>query len=152
MDIIKKIINLKKIFNKKYLYPHEPSIGNNEKKYLSKCIDSKFVSTMGSSISKFENQLTKFTNSKFTVVLNSGTSALHMALKAIDVKNSDEIILPSATFVGSVNPILYMNADPVFVDIELDSYCICPIKLKTFLKKNYRIQNNKCINRKKKKT
>ena len=44
-----------------------------------------------------------------------------------------------------------MNADPVFVDIELDSYCICPIKLKSFLKNNYRIQNNICINRKNKK-
>lgn len=144
---IKKIINLKKIFKKGVLNLHEPYLDNHEKKFLEKCHNSNFVSTAGNFINRFEDEIKKYTGCKYAIALNSGTSALHLSLISIGVSQNNEVVLPSATFVGTVNPILYLKAKPVFVDIDNQDLCICPIKLEIYLKKNYYIKNNICVNK-----
>ena len=70
----------------------------------------------------------------YVVALNSATSAIHLGLKAIGVEEGDEILCPSLTYIASVNPILYLNAVPVFVGISASDWTICPLKLEEAIK------------------
>jgi len=71
---------------------------------------------MGEKVEEFENKFARFVKTKYAVALSSGTAALHLALKSLDVKARDEVLVPSITFVASVNAVLYCGAKPVFVD------------------------------------
>ena len=133
-SFFKKNNKFKKIFKKRALNLHEPHLDNHEKKFLEKCHNSNFVSTAGNFINRFEDEIKKYTGCKYAIALNSryicATSQLN-----INWSNNNEVALPSATFVGTVNPILYLKAKPVFVDIDNQDLCICPIKLENYLKK-----------------
>jgi len=72
--------------------------------------------TMGEKVGEFESKFARFVKAKYAVALSSGTAALHLALKSLDVKAGDEVLVPSITFVASVNAVLYCGAKPVFVD------------------------------------
>jgi dTDP-4-amino-4,6-dideoxygalactose transaminase len=72
--------------------------------------------TMGERVEEFENKFARFVKAKYAVALSSGTAALHLALKSLEVKAGDEVLVPSITFVASVNAILYCGGKPVFVD------------------------------------
>ncbi len=72
--------------------------------------------TMGEKVEEFENKFARFIKAKYAVALSSGTAALHLALKSLDVKAGDEILVPSITFAASVNAILYCGAKPVLID------------------------------------
>jgi len=72
--------------------------------------------TMGERVEEFESKFARFVKAKYAVALSSGTAALHLALKSLDVKAGDEVLVPSITFVASVNAILYCGGKPVFVD------------------------------------
>ena len=72
--------------------------------------------TMGEKVEEFESKFARFVKAKYAVALSSGTAALHLALKSLDVKAGDEVLVPSITFVASVNAVLYCGAKPVFVD------------------------------------
>ncbi len=130
---------------------HSPNFKGNEAKYLNKCIKSTFVSTIGEFVDKFENKLVKFTKSKFVVATNSGTSALHLLLHYFSIGSEDEVLVPSFTFIGTVNPIIYCGATPNFVDIETNNLGVCPEKLEKYLKKISIKKNNKIYNKKTKK-
>ena len=122
----------------------------NEKKYISDCINTKWISTNGKFVEKFSLKLKKYLRSKYVVPLNSGTAALHLALKAIDVDKNDEIIVPTVTFIASVNVIRYCNASPIFIDTDND-FIIDENKVIKFLKKNTKKKDNFTINKKTKK-
>ncbi|OGC81057.1 MAG: DegT/DnrJ/EryC1/StrS aminotransferase [candidate division Zixibacteria bacterium RBG_16_43_9] len=72
--------------------------------------------TMGEKVEEFESKFARFVKAKYAVALSSGTAALHLALKSLDLKAGDEVLVPSITFVASVNAVLYCSAKPVFVD------------------------------------
>ena len=72
----------------------------------------------GPEIKELEEKLAEFSDVKYSVLFNSGTSALHMALSAFDIKNNDEVIVPALSFISTANSILFNNAKPVFADIE----------------------------------
>ena len=124
-----------KVSNKQKLQLHEPFFFGKEKKYLKHCIDTTFVSSKGKYVKKFEAALSKYINAKNIILLNSGTSALHIALLLMGVKSGDEVILPSMTFVATANAVKYCNANPHFVDSEEESLGIDPIALKNWLNK-----------------
>ena len=111
---------------KKRLYLSPPDIGNNEINYIQDALSKNWVSTVGENINAFEATLCKITTSKFCTAVNSGTSALHLALILAGVKKGDEVICSSFTFVASANPILYLEATPVFVDSEADTWNMSP--------------------------
>ena len=106
--------------------------------FTKNCLKTGWISTTGEFISKFENALKKIIKTKNILLLNSGTSALHIALKSIDIKNNDEVLVPTLTFVATVNAIEYCNATPHFVDSELDTLGVDAAKLIKYLKKNTR--------------
>lgn len=124
---------LKKIhyYPKNFLPLHEPSFFSNEIKYLNSCIKEGFVSTAGRFVNEFEENIKKLTNSKYAVAVVNGTSALQIALKLVGVKSNDEVLVPSITFIGSVNSIIYNNAIPHFVDSEINSFGVCSKSLES---------------------
>jgi aminotransferase in exopolysaccharide biosynthesis len=131
-DIIKSI---RKVVGKRKHHLHEPLFFGNEIKYLKKTISTNLVSSVGPFVKKFEDQITKFTKSKYTISTVNGTEALHLSLVACGVKNNDEVLVPTITFVGTANAIVYSGAIPHFVDSEIETLGIDPLKLEKYLEK-----------------
>jgi perosamine synthetase len=145
-----KLLNLiKKINGNQNLIPlHSPLFIGNEKKYLIDAINSTYVSSVGPLVQSFEHQLSKFTGIKYCSTTVNGTSALHIALKAIDVRENMEVLTQSLTFVATVNAIKYCNADPVFIDVDLNTLGMSSRSLQSFLDENCEVRNDgKCWNK-----
>jgi perosamine synthetase len=130
-DIIKSII---KVVGSQKHNLHEPLFIGNEINYLKKTIITNLVSSIGPFVKKFEDQIKKFTKSKYAISVVNGTEALHLSLIACGVNNGDEVLVPTITFVGTANAILYSGATPHFVDSELKTLGIDPLKLEKYLK------------------
>ena len=107
---------------KTYLY--EPLLGNDEKKFVQDCLKSNWISSKGKYISKFEKQFSKFINIKYSLSVSNGTAALHLALLALHLKKSDEIIVPTFTYISPVNAIKYIDSKVKFLDSNLDTWQI----------------------------
>jgi len=104
----------------------EPCLSGNEKRYLDECIATNFVSSVGPFVDRFEREFAAFVGSRFAVACASGTAALHVAFRLIDLQPGDEVLVPSLTFVASVNPIAYERGTPVLVDSELETWNMDP--------------------------
>ena len=113
-----------------------PNVGGLEKEYLNKAIDTGFVSTVGPFVPEFEEKLAEFLGIEKAVSTQSGTSALHVALRELGIEEKDEVIVPALTFVATVNPILYVGAKPVFVDVDIKSWNIDPGEIEKHITKN----------------
>lgn len=140
---------IKNIYPNQDLIPlHNPVFVGNEKKYLSEAIDSTFVSSVGPLVKTFEDKLAEFTGIKYCTATVNGTSALHIALKAIGVKENTEVLTQSLTFIATINAIKYCNAVPVFIDIDLKTLGMSHKSLENFLKFNCEMRNDgKCWNK-----
>ena len=101
-----------------------PNLGELEKKYLQKAIDDGFVSTAGSFVPEFEKKFYEFLGEYNAVSTQSGTAALHLSLYEFNIGKGDEVIVPALTFIATVNPIMYVGATPVFVDVDLNTWNI----------------------------
>ena len=94
-----------------------PNFGKKDIESVKKVLNSGWL-TMGDEVKKFEEKLSSYLNVKHAVGVNTGTAALDLALKCIEIKKDDEIIIPALTYIATGNAILYNNATPVFVDID----------------------------------
>ena len=99
-----------------------PNIAGNEWKYVKECLDTGWVSSVGSYVTKFENMLAEFTGCKYGVATSNGTAALHIALLMAGVKRDDYVIAPNVTFVASINSIKYTGADPILIDVDEETW------------------------------
>jgi aminotransferase in exopolysaccharide biosynthesis len=133
---------------KEFIPLHEPKFVGNEKKYLDQCIDSTFVSSVGSFVDEFEEKIARYTGSKYAIATTNGTSALHISLILANVRKDDEVITQPLNFVATCNAISYCNAKPVFIDVERDTMGLSPSALKSFLENSTIIKDKKCINKK----
>ena len=136
---------------KKNIPLHEPKFIGNEKKYLNQCIDTTFVSSFGKFVNKFEKKIAKYTGAKYAVATTNGTSALHISLILAGVEQGDEVITQPLNFIATCNAISYCNAKPIFIDVDIDTMGLSSKALSSFLEKNTKIKNNKCINKRTKK-
>lgn len=127
---------------------HEPRFIGNEKKYLSECIDSTFVSSVGQFVDRFEQLVADYTGAKKAVVCVNGTNALHMALLLAGVKQNDEVIMQPLTFIATANAVSYLGAQPIFIDVDRDTLGISPNKMEEWLLENTEVTNLGCINKK----
>ena len=103
-----------------------PNLGGKELKYLTDAFLSTWISSTGSYIDRFETSFSKYSDCTFGISTSNGTCALHLALKALDIGDGDEVIIPDLTFAATINAVLLANATPVIVDVEEDSWCIDP--------------------------
>lgn len=104
----------------------EPVLNGNERKYVLDCLDSTWISSRGKYIEKFEAQVAEFVGVDHAVATNNGTTALHLALAALNLQPGDEVIVPTLTYIASVNAIRYCGATPVFVDSVSPSMTLDP--------------------------
>lgn len=95
-----------------------PNLDIKDRKNLINTFDEKWVSTAGTSIKEFEIKFKKYVGSKYAIACNSGTSALHLALKISGVLPGDEVLLPSLTFAATANAIIYNQAKPIFFNVD----------------------------------
>ncbi len=147
-NIVNSISKVTKNFSKEL---HEPSLPKKEFKFISKTLnDKKFM--IGPFVKKFEDKLIRLTKSKHVITTNTGSSALHISLKLIDIGNNDEILIPTLHYISSVNSTIYCGATPHFVDIEKNSLGVDCLKLNNYLKKISVIKKNRCVNKKSGKT
>jgi len=139
---------LKSIFRKKSIYLHEPYLDKKDISSVKKSIKLNEISTSANSFyNKFNSQLKSFTKSKNIFLTSSGTNALHLALKCINLNDKDEIILSSMGFIASLNCIMYLNCTPHFIDCSKKTLGVDYEKLRSFLKKYCFINKNKeCVN------
>jgi aminotransferase in exopolysaccharide biosynthesis len=104
----------------------EPHLAGNEQRYLNECITTNFVSSVGPFVDRFEREFAAYVGAKYAVACASGTAALHVAMRLIGVQPGDEVLVPSLTFVASVNPITYERGTPVLVDSERETWNMDP--------------------------
>lgn len=115
---------------------HEPSFKDTRAlEYLKDCIDTGWVSSGGEWVKKFEEEICKYTQSKFAIAVTNGTVGLRLALHCIGVKPGDEVIIPPLTFVATANSISHLGAYPHFVDIEKNKLSLSPLELNKRLEK-----------------
>ncbi|MDG1841287.1 MAG: LegC family aminotransferase [Crocinitomicaceae bacterium] len=133
--------------NQNSIYLHEPCFIGNEKKYLNSCIDSSYVSSIGEFVSSLEKEISSYTGSNYGIAMVNGTSALSIALKAVGVKETDEVITQALTFVATANAIVYNGANPIFVDVDIDTMGLSPTALENFLIDNAIVRENHCYNK-----
>lgn len=95
---------------------YQPSLDGNEKAYVNECLDSTWISSKGRFIPEFEQNFAQYTGAKHAASVCNGTVALHLALVALGIGPGDEVIVPTLTYISSVNAIAYTGATPVFVD------------------------------------
>ena len=124
-----------------------PRFMGNEKKYLTECIDTTFVSSVGHFVDRFEKDMAAYTGAKRAVVCVSGTNALHMAMLLVGVKQNDEVLTQALTFVATCNAINYIGAHPVFLDVDKTTMGLSPDAVKNWLSENGEIRNGQCFNK-----
>lgn len=106
-----------------------PCLGKNEKKYVNECLDSGWISSRGSFVRRFEADFARYCGVRHAIATCNGTSALHLGLLALGVGPGDEVIVPTLTYVATVNTISYCNAVPVFVDSEESTRNLNPCQI-----------------------
>jgi dTDP-4-amino-4,6-dideoxygalactose transaminase len=102
----------------KRIYLSPPHMGGDELKFVLEAFNSNWVAPVGPHIDLFEQELASYSGVNHCAVLSSGTAAIHLALILLGIKEGDDVICSSFTFAGSVNPVMYVGAKPVFIDSE----------------------------------
>ncbi len=117
--------------NRLFLSP--PHMSGNELKYIEKVFQSNYIAPFGEYIDKFEESIKEYTKTKNALAVTSGTAAIHLALRVLGVKEGDDVLASTFTFIGSVNAIIYQGANPVFIDSDYDSWNLDPKLLNRYL-------------------
>jgi len=118
---------------KKRIFLSAPHMGGNELKYINKVFESNYIAPLGEYVNKFEECVKEYTSTPNALALNSATSALHLALRILDIKENDDVLASTFTFIGSVSAILYQKANPVFIDSDKESWNLSPLLLEKYL-------------------
>ena len=125
-----------------------PNISGNEWKYVKECLDTNWISSVGSYVNLFEKKTTEFCGCRFAIATSNGTAALHTSMLLAGVKSNDLVILPNITFVAPANAIKYVSADPILLDVDPYSWQMDLDILERFLAQETTIKNGQCIHKK----
>lgn len=124
-----------------------PHMGVNEQNFVNEAFATNWVAPLGPNVNGFEQDISTFIGIKnqfHTAVLTSGTAAIHLALRMLNVGKDDVVMVQSFTFCGTTNPVSYQGAELVFIDSELDTWNMCPFALKEALEQ-YKTRSVKAI-------
>jgi perosamine synthetase len=125
-----------------------PNISGNEWKYVKECLDTGWVSSVGSYVDQFEKMNAEFAGAKYAVATSSGTTALHICLLLNNIGAGDYVIAPNITFIASINSIKYTGAEPILMDVDKDTWQMDLDLLEEFLKTETEDKNGACLYRK----
>ena len=114
--------------------PHMSEEGY-EQKYIKEAFDTNWIAPLGENVNKFEEELAEYVGTNHAAALSAGTAAIHMAFKALDVKEGDIVFCSDLTFSATANPITYQNATPVFIDSEKETWNMDPKALEKAFEK-----------------
>lgn len=114
--------------------PHMSNEGY-EQEYIKEAFDTNWIAPLGENVDKFEEEIANYANIESATALSAGTAAIHMALKALDVKRGDIVFCQSLTFSATANPIIYQDATPVFIDSEYETWNMDPKALEQAFEK-----------------
>jgi perosamine synthetase len=107
----------------------QPLFNGNELEYVTKCIKTGWVSSLGRYVEEFEKEFSRYCGARYGISCSSGTAALHLALASIGIGKSDEVIIPSFTMISTANAVAYQGAKPVLVDSKKNTFNIDPEKI-----------------------
>src|SRR3990167_629778 len=116
----------------------QPKMTGNERKYVLDCLDTNWISSNGKYIGAFEEAFATFCGAKHAIAANNGTTALHLAMVAMDLKPGDEVIIPTVTYIATANAVRYCGATPVLVDVCADTMNIDPADIERKITSNTR--------------
>jgi hypothetical protein len=105
---------------------YQPDLSGNERRYVLECLDSSWISSNGVFVPRFEQAFAEVVGAAHAVAVSNGTVALHLALHALGIGPGDEVIVPSFTYIASVNAIAQTGATPVLADSRLDDWLLDP--------------------------
>jgi len=123
-----------------------PNISGNEWKYVKECLDTEWVSSAGKFVDLFEEKIAEYTGAKYAVACVNGTSALQVSLRLAGVQPSDEVIVPTLTFIAPINAVAYNGANPVFMDVD-EYYNLDTEKTVNFIKTETVFKNGTTYNK-----
>lgn len=125
----------------------EPELSGLEWQYVKDCLDSGWVSSVGSFVDRFESDLAGHVGTQHAVATSSGTAALHVALVAAGVQADDEVLVSTLTFIAPANAVRYVGAWPVFIDAEAEFWQMDPQKVTDFLEQECQWVNRELRNK-----
>jgi dTDP-4-amino-4,6-dideoxygalactose transaminase len=111
----------------------EPLLGGNARQYLDECLTSNFVSSVGPFVDRFEAAFAGYVGSPHAIACSSGTAALHVALRLLEVGPGDEVVVPTLTFIATANPVRYQGATPILIDAAPGTWHLDPERLESEL-------------------
>jgi len=138
---------VKEMYGKDFVPLHEPTFNEKELEYVTDCIKTGWVSSVGAYVTRFEEDLAKFVGVKRAVAVVNGTAALHIALKVAGVEADDEVLMPSLTFIATANAVSYCGAIPHFIDVHEETLGVDPYKLDTYLTEISELRNGELFNK-----
>ena len=124
-----------------------PTLGGNEWTYVKECLDTNWISYLGSYVNRFESDLAAASGAGYAAAMSSGTAALHLSLVMAGVEPESEVIIPAITFVAPANAIRYVGAWPLLVDVSEQDWQLDVGKLAEFLKNGCAARDGKLYNR-----
>jgi len=106
---------------------YKPHFNGKEKEYVNDCLDTSWISSKGKYVSMFEQKFSSYIGTEYGVAVSNGTAAIHLALLSLGIGIGDEVIVPSLTYIATVNPVRYVGAIPVFADSVEKTWQINPV-------------------------
>lgn len=125
-----------------------PNMGGNELKYITECVETGWVSSVGSYVDRFEKMSAEFAGTRYAVATSSGTTALHICLVMLGVNENDFVIAPNVTFIATLNSIKYTGASPILIDSDERNWQIDLNLLEEFLNNDTEQKQNVCYHKK----
>ena len=117
----------------KRIYLSPPHIGECEQQFVADAFATNWIAPLGPHVDAFEREVAEYIGIRGALALNSGTAAIHLALRSLGVGRGDTVFCSSLTFIGSINPVMYEGAQPVFIDSEPESWNMSPAALERAL-------------------
>lgn len=118
---------------KERIYLSPPHMSGNEQKYIDEAFKTNWIAPLGPNVDAFEKELAEYVGIEGAVAAISGTAAIHLALRLLDIKSGDRVFCSTLTFIASASPILYQGAEPIFIDSEPDTWNMSPVALERAL-------------------
>ena len=115
--------------SKPRIYLSPPHMSGYEMEYIKEAFDTNWIAPLGPNVNAFETELAEYVGCRRALAVSSGTAAIHLALRLVGVEAGDVVFCSSLTFIGSVNPVLYQGAVPIFIDSEPESWNMSPAAL-----------------------